>query len=117
MTSRAADGRREHPATVTASREGAEIVVRIAVPVSGGGGVADELVAFPFGLEVAAARALVRDGVLKAAKLGRRLYARRSDVLALVDRLAPTNTQEATADPIEAAYAEMTRNAAAGRPR
>ena len=50
----------------------------------------DELVPFPFGLEAAAATKLVKSGVLKAAKIGRKLFARRSDLLALVDRLAST---------------------------
>lgn len=44
----------------------------------------DELVAFPFGLDARTARALVRSGELPSRKLGRRLYARRSDLLALV---------------------------------
>lgn len=48
----------------------------------------DELVAFPFGIaEEAAARSLVRTKKLRAVKIGRRLYARRSDVLALADTL------------------------------
>jgi hypothetical protein len=48
----------------------------------------DELVAHPFGLERSAASRAIRDGHLKAARIGRRLYARRSDVLALVDKFA-----------------------------
>lgn len=44
----------------------------------------DELVAFPFGLDAKTARGLVRRGELPSRKLGRKLYARRSDVLALV---------------------------------
>ncbi len=48
----------------------------------------DELLPFPFGnLERNAARALIRDGHLPVAKIGRKFYARRSDVLALVERL------------------------------
>jgi len=45
----------------------------------------DELVPFPFGLEAEAARRLMRSGDLPHAKLGRKWYAKRSDVLALVD--------------------------------
>ena len=44
----------------------------------------DILVAFPFGLERAAARVLIRSGELSARKIGRAIYARRSDLLALV---------------------------------
>jgi hypothetical protein len=73
----------------------------------------DELVAFPFGLEAAAARALVRTGTLRAAKLGRRLYARRSELLSLVDKLATSPGAEV--DPIESAYVEMTRTARTAR--
>jgi hypothetical protein len=45
----------------------------------------DDLVAFPFGLEENAARGLIKSGELKARKLGRRWYAKRSDVLGLID--------------------------------
>ena len=49
----------------------------------------DELLPFPFGnLERNAARALIHDGHLPVAKIGRKFYARRSDVLALVERLS-----------------------------
>src|SRR5262249_49800012 len=58
----------------------------------------DALIAFPFGLERAAARDLVRGGKLAAAKIGRRTYARRTDVLALVDKLARTS-KDAAAPP------------------
>jgi hypothetical protein len=44
----------------------------------------DELVPFPFGFERRAAQALVREGRLATTKIGRRTYARRSAVLALV---------------------------------
>ena len=48
----------------------------------------DELLPFPFGkLERNAARALIRDGHLPVVKLGRKFYARRSDVLGLVEKL------------------------------
>jgi hypothetical protein len=45
----------------------------------------DDLVAFPFGLEVNAARQLVKSGELRARKLGRRWYCKRTDLLALID--------------------------------
>ena len=67
----------------------------------------DELLAFPFGLEPRAARALVRAGTLPAAKIGRRTYARRSDVLALVDKLAK---KPAKAEPTSN-YAELVASA------
>lgn len=68
----------------------------------------DELVAFPFGLECKAAKALIRDGTLPAARIGRRQYALRSDLLALVEklRLRPATTTPADVSP-EAAYARM----------
>ncbi len=48
----------------------------------------DELVPFPFGnFERNAARSLMREGHLPVAKIGRKFYARRSDVLALVERV------------------------------
>lgn len=49
----------------------------------------DELVPFPFGLEARAARALIQRGWLRAARIGRRWYAKRSDLVALVDRMQP----------------------------
>ena len=45
----------------------------------------DDLIAFPFGLEVNAARSLIKSGELPARKIGRRWYAKRSAVLALID--------------------------------
>ena len=70
---------------ITATREGDAIVIRIeATRVE----ATDELVTFPFGLERAAASRAMRDGHLVGARIGRRLYARRSDVLALVGKLA-----------------------------
>lgn len=45
----------------------------------------DDLVSFPFGLEEAAARGLIKRGELRARKIGRRWYAKRSDVLGLID--------------------------------
>lgn len=66
---------------------------------------ADELLEFPFGLEEAAARKLIRAGHLLAAKIGRKLYAKRSDLVALVDKLAsaPPKARPTSADP-KAAY-------------
>lgn len=71
---------------ITAREEGGAIVVRIEAPPAML--PPDELVPFPFGLEASAARKLVRDGTLRAARIGRRVYAKRSDVVGLVDRLA-----------------------------
>jgi hypothetical protein len=75
---------------------------------------ADELVAFPFGFERRAASTLVRRGKLATTKVGRRIYARRSDVLALVSDTAipasdapPLATDAATA--ARAAYASPLR--------
>jgi hypothetical protein len=45
----------------------------------------DDLIPFPFNLEANAARTLIRSGELRARKIGRRWYAKRSDVLALID--------------------------------
>lgn len=50
----------------------------VAAPVDG-------LVAFPFDLEANAARSLIKSGELRARKIGRKFYAKRSDVLALID--------------------------------
>jgi hypothetical protein len=78
------------------------------------GDVADELVPFPFGFERRAASTLVRQGKLASTKIGRRTYARRSDVLALVSDTAmpaadapPLATDAATA--ARAAYASPLR--------
>ena len=71
----------------------------------------DELVPFPFGLEVSAARKLVRDGTLRAARIGRRFYAKRSDVVGLVDRLA--QTRPANDERPQHAYAKAVRRARA----
>jgi hypothetical protein len=45
----------------------------------------DDLVTFPFGLEPNAARRLIKSGELRARKIGRRWYTKRSDLLALID--------------------------------
>lgn len=71
--------------TAVQSHDGAIIVrVEAVAPVA----APDALEPFPFGLEVAAATKLVKDGTLPAAKIGRKLYAKRSDIVALVDKLA-----------------------------
>lgn len=49
----------------------------------------DALVVLPDVLEQAACMRLVREGALPACKIGRKWYARRSDVLALVEKLRP----------------------------
>ncbi len=61
----------------------------------------DELVPHPFGLERAAASKLVASGELRTRKLGRKTYARRSAVLALVDA-APPKPANDEPDPLEA---------------
>ena len=71
----------------------------------------DELVAFPFGFERRAASALVRQGKLATKKIGRRSYARRSDVLALVEvpaKAAP-DVAKTTSDATAAARAAYAR--------
>lgn len=97
---------------VTHSYEGGTIVVRIETPPAV---IAppDELLPFPFGIEARTAKQLVRSGKLTAAKLGRRLYARRSDLLALVDRLAEPPTAGSVADD----YASLAARARATTPR
>jgi hypothetical protein len=73
---------------------------------------ADLLVAFPFGLEKNAARGLIKRGELPARKLGRRWYAKRSDVLGLIDS-APAHAQVQGTNLTDdlAAIAERTRGA------
>jgi hypothetical protein len=61
----------------------------------------DELLPFPYGLERNAANRVERDGDLKVARIGRRKYARRSDVLALVDRLAERTLRIAEPEPAD----------------
>lgn len=92
---RNADARRK---VETATAPDGAIVLRIEAPSRVE--APDDLIPFPFGLEAGAARKVVRDRVLRAARIGRRLYARRSDVLALVDKLAspapePSDVDEA----------------------
>ena len=89
-------------------------VLAEALGVSGAAAAADALLAFPFGLERAAAAALVRDGVLPAAKIGRRFYARRSDVLALVERLAKPAAVKATGVDVAGDLASIAAKTRAG---
>ncbi len=73
---------------------------------------ADDLVAFPFGLEENAARGLIKRGELRARKIGRRWYAKRSDVLGLIDRAPPVQPARARGEGVRedlAALAERTR--------
>ncbi len=57
--------------------------------------VPDEvLVAFPYGLETSAAKTLERDGRLKPARIGRRRYVKRSDLLAVVEAIAAEQAAE-----------------------
>jgi hypothetical protein len=49
---------------------------------------ADGLEAYPFGLERQAATRLIQSGELPTRRIGRKVYARRSDLLALVTRAA-----------------------------
>ena len=72
---------------------------------------ADELVKFPWGLERNAARALIASGELRARKIGRCWYARRSDVLALITNAPkPAKASGASIPQDLAAIAERTRN-------
>lgn len=90
---------------VSTTQEGATTIVRIEAPRSTL--APDELVAFPFGLEARAARALVNDGTLTAAKIGRRLYAKRSEIVALVDKLSAKAVVVAKPTTVEDHYATM----------
>jgi hypothetical protein len=83
------------------------------------GHATDELVAFPFGLERRAARALMRAGQLSTTKIGRRVFARHSAILALVGDTpgTPQRTAVALATPAaaaRAAYAARTLRAVDG---
>jgi len=73
---------------------------------------ADDLVSFPFGLEENAARGLIKSGELPARKIGRRWYAKRSAVLALIDNAPPVPPARASGTSLRddlAAIAERTR--------
>ncbi len=83
--------------TIERADDGAVTITRIVYQAA-----PDELLPFPFGLEEeAAAKSLVRTGKLPAVKIGRRIYARRSDVLALVDKLVSTRARAANDTPAE----------------
>jgi hypothetical protein len=72
----------------------------------------DDLVCFPFGLEDNAARTLIKRGELRARKIGRRWYAKRSDVLALIDAapfVPPAHASGPSLRTDLAAIAERTR--------
>ncbi len=77
----------------------------------------DELLPHPFGLEPATAMALSRSDKLRTIKLGRRVYCRRSDLLALVDAPAAERPERTAATPAspEEAYAGMVARARRGR--
>ncbi len=91
---------------ITATHDAAGLTIRVeAVRLM----PPDELLTFPFGLERAAARDVVRSGKLPAAKIGRRTYARRSDVLALVERAAPAKPEAAAEDAYACAVASARR--------
>jgi hypothetical protein len=77
----------------------------------------DELIVFPFGFEAEGARTLIRNNTLRTAKIGRKRYAKRSDLLALVDRLADEEaaaraTKPATNDDAAAGYAKLVAKSA-----
>ena len=89
--------------TVTREPDGT-LVIRLPPPPAPS--APDELLPFPFGnLERNAARALMKDGHLPVAKIGRKFYARRSDVLALVEKLAVGQTRRTPAKGESAAEA------------
>jgi hypothetical protein len=75
----------------------------------------DDLVEFPFSLERSTANRLIKSGELRARKLGRKWYAKRSEVLGLIDkapRMTPARTGASLRDDL-AAIAERTRNGGA----
>jgi len=92
---------------VTRESDGS-IVIRLPPPPPSA--APDELVPFPFGnFERNASRALMRDGHLPVAKIGRKFYARRSDVLALVERVgvAKERAKPAKRESADEAYLRM----------
>jgi len=109
MSRRAVD-HTSHPTidpTVTRELDGT-LVIRL--PPAPAATAPDELIPFPFGkLERNAARALIRDGHLPAVKLGRKFYARRSDVLGLVDKLGAQQARRspAASESADEAYLRM----------
>jgi hypothetical protein len=97
------------PVQVSASAENGEIVVRFRVDTA----PEDAIVALgATGLELKAAKALVRQGKLKAIKVGRKLFVRRSSLVALVDVL-PAWAPPVEADDLAGAVARAARRRAA----
>jgi hypothetical protein len=78
------------------------------------GAATDELVRLPGPLERAAADRLVRDGLLPAVKIGRHKYSRRSDLLALVERLAKPAPVAAIGNDVRADLAAIAARTRAG---
>lgn len=95
---------------VTTTHDGAALIIRVeaAAPML----APDGLVVFPFGLEKSAARALVAKGTLRTAKIGRLRYAKRSDIVALVDKLAAI---PAAKGDVQADYTALVKSARARR--
>jgi hypothetical protein len=76
----------------------------------------DDLVEFPFSLERSTATRLIKAGELPARKLGRKWYAKRSDVLGLIDKAPRAKPARASGESLRAdlaAIADRTRNAGA----
>jgi len=73
----------------------------------------DDLLCFPFGLEHNAARPLIKTGEVRARKIGRRWYAKRSDVLALVDHAPPVPPAKASGESLRQDLAAIDRAAPA----
>jgi len=72
---------------------------------AGHGNARDALMAYPFGFEKRAASALVRGGRLHTVKIGRRVYAKQSEILALVTTATETPVSAGAPDAAEAARA------------
>ena len=79
------------------------------VPTSPAPVMADELVPLAkAGVDAGALRRLVRRGILPAARIGRSVYVRRSDLVALVDKLARRpKAAPAVADGPDAEYSAL----------
>ena len=78
------------------------------------GDTADELIAFPFGLERRAASDLARSGRIPTVRLGRRTFTRRSALIALVGP-SPSPAAALAAPPV-ADPASAAREAYSARP-
>lgn len=84
-----------------------ENVILLRIEIAQPSAAPDDVIEFPFGFEKTAARKLVRKGILKTTKIGRRIYARRSAVLALVDN---NRSSKAGSDvDIDTAYRRLVR--------